>query len=125
MGRLPLEGIRITDFSWIGAGSYATKVLADLGADVIKIESHKAIDQLRGLRQQIVRQDCGIGQDHAFDRGMRDVALVPQRHILKRGLHVRETADAHRTHVSSSRLRILPDAVIGRLSRNSMLRGYL
>ena len=47
MSRLPLEGLRVTDFCWIGAGSYATKILGDLGADVIKIESTKALDQLR------------------------------------------------------------------------------
>ncbi len=43
----PLEGLRVADFSWVGAGPLATRVLAIYGADVIKVESNAKIDGLR------------------------------------------------------------------------------
>ena len=39
-----LAGVKIADFSWVGAGPRATKDLADHGALVIKIESRKRLD---------------------------------------------------------------------------------
>ena len=42
-----LEGVRVCDFSWVGAGPRATKELADHGAEVIKIESRTRLDPSR------------------------------------------------------------------------------
>ena len=41
MARRPLEGIRVTDFTWAWAGPYCTLQMAHMGAEVIRIESEK------------------------------------------------------------------------------------
>jgi len=46
--RHPLEGLKITDFCWWGVGAYCTRILANLGAQVIRIESSISIDPTRG-----------------------------------------------------------------------------
>lgn len=45
--RPPLEGLRVCDFSWVYAAPAATRVLADWGATVVKVESTKFLDALR------------------------------------------------------------------------------
>jgi crotonobetainyl-CoA:carnitine CoA-transferase CaiB-like acyl-CoA transferase len=43
----PLDGIKILDLSWVIAGPHATRILCDLGAEVIKVSSGKNPDVAR------------------------------------------------------------------------------
>ncbi|MFC1982597.1 CaiB/BaiF CoA transferase family protein [Chloroflexota bacterium] len=42
-----LEGIKVADFSWAAAAPLATRYLADFGATVVRIESHRKPDTVR------------------------------------------------------------------------------
>lgn len=43
----PLKGLRVLDFGWVWAGAVPGHILADMGAEVIKIESAKPLDYMR------------------------------------------------------------------------------
>lgn len=76
----PLDGIRVFDLTRILAGPSCTQMLADLGADVIKIERPGAGDDTRKFAPPFVKD--GNGDDtsesayfHAANRNKRSVTL--------------------------------------------------
>ena len=70
----PLEGVRILAISQFGAGPYGTQVLADLGAEVIKIEDPlSGGDVARYVPPFEIEQDSLYFQ--SFNRGKKSVAI--------------------------------------------------
>lgn len=68
----PLEGIKILDFSQLHGAAYTTMLLADLGAEVIKVERPKTGDRLRELNPK--KGDYSVY--HAYlNRGKKSIAV--------------------------------------------------
>ena len=38
-GKRPMDGLKVLDFTHVLAGPFATRILGDMGADVVKINS--------------------------------------------------------------------------------------
>ena len=75
----PLTGLRVLELARILAGPWAGQTLADLGADVIKVERPGAGDDTRGWGPPFVQAADGGHLDsayyHACNRGKRSVAV--------------------------------------------------
>ena len=69
----PLAGIKVVDLSKILAGPYVTMSLADLGAEVIKIEHPDGGDPTRGWGPPFVGDDATYYL--AINRGKKSVSL--------------------------------------------------
>jgi crotonobetainyl-CoA:carnitine CoA-transferase CaiB-like acyl-CoA transferase len=73
---LPLEGVKILDFMWALAGPFTTRLLADYGATVVRIESSKRFDPARTLRPFVPNAEPdGSALFHAANIGKRMITL--------------------------------------------------
>jgi len=69
----PLDGIRVLDFTWVVAGPVTTRILADLGADVIKVERRGSLDfgdRRGGLSGTLMRGKRSLLLDLNDPRGL-------------------------------------------------------
>ena len=73
----PLAGLRVLELARILAGPWAGQVLADLGADVIKVERKGAGDDTRGWGPPFIEgadgKHLGAAYFHATNRGKRSI----------------------------------------------------
>ena len=84
---LPLEGVRIVDLSAIISGPMATQILADQGADVIKVERPGVGDATRCLETRPIAECRGDSLVRALVDGGDDgrrcglMASEPADHV--------------------------------------------
>src|SRR5262245_53798247 len=75
----PLAGLRVLELARILAGPWAGQLLADLGADVIKVERKGAGDDTRGWGPPFVEaksgNHLGAAYFHSANRGKRSIEL--------------------------------------------------
>ena len=69
--------LRVLDFCWVGAGAFVTRLLADMGADVIKVESRAHPDNLRlsGPHKAGARHLEGSGYFASRNTNKKSIAL--------------------------------------------------
>lgn len=73
MRDLPLEGVTVLDLSHLAAGPWCTMVLADLGADIIKVERPDGGDMSRQAGSVYVGEQSAVFL--ALNRNKRSIAL--------------------------------------------------
>ncbi|HVN27274.1 MAG TPA: CoA transferase, partial [Candidatus Binataceae bacterium] len=72
-GQLPLAGVRVLDFTWVVAGPVATRILADQGAEVVKVERKvppQIGDRKRGLLCELHRDKLSVAINMSHPDGL-------------------------------------------------------
>jgi crotonobetainyl-CoA:carnitine CoA-transferase CaiB-like acyl-CoA transferase len=108
--KLPLEGVRIADFSWVWAGPFCGMHLAHLGAEVVKVESRSRPDLGRRLPTHAVGIDPTPDTNGYFN----------QWHQGKRSISVDLSTQEGR--VLAKRIALESDAVISNYATGVMER---
>ena len=88
IGSAPLAGIRVLDVSSVLSGPLASMLLADLGADVVKVEPPQAPDFTRGTGDA---HNAMTAYFYNTNRGKRAIAVDGRRQAGKQIL--RKLAD--------------------------------
>ena len=81
----PLAGIRVIELARILAAPWAGQVLADLGADVIKVEQPERGDDTRHWGPPFVTGPAGDGQDDGQSDNQSDNLGAAYFHACNRG----------------------------------------
>jgi crotonobetainyl-CoA:carnitine CoA-transferase CaiB-like acyl-CoA transferase len=68
----PLEGVKILDLTWVLAGPFASMVLCDLGAEVIKVERPPIGDVARATGPVVNGESCYF---FSINRGKKSIRL--------------------------------------------------
>lgn len=69
MDKSALKGVRVADFGWVLAEPYGSMLLAHMGAEVIKIESHRRIDEQR------THTGAGVSKDYEASSNFFEINL--------------------------------------------------
>jgi len=85
----PLEGMKILDFTYLLPGPFGTMMLADLGADIIKVENSEAPDIVRLLPPHV--DEVGAIYAH-LNRGKKSLS-INMKHDAARGVIYRLVKD--------------------------------
>ena len=85
MVRLPLEGVRILAVEQYGAGPWGSMLLADLGAEVVKVEQPGSGDVARSVPPYAMPGDSVYFQ--SFNRNKRSLTLNLQHPDAPAVLH--------------------------------------
>ena len=108
MSRLPLEGFRVLDFCWQAAGPLTTELLANLGADVVKVETASNIDRVRQFHQP--------EQDYTLDTGAFFMDCNTNKRSITLDLHQPEAVELVKALLPSFDVvtsNFAPDAMAG------------
>jgi crotonobetainyl-CoA:carnitine CoA-transferase CaiB-like acyl-CoA transferase len=82
---LPLEGIRVLDFTWVVAGPVATRILGDHGAQVVKIERKippPLGNRKVGLQCDLHRNKISLALNMAEPRGVEIARMLAAKSDL-------------------------------------------